>query len=213
MFTGLIEAVGEIISVAPASGGVRLGIELGALASDLTPGDSLAVSGPCLTLTSLSGSSGFFDVVSETCSRTTIQSWRPSRKVNLERSLKVGGRLDGHYVLGHIDGPARLLKRTQKGSAFEFDFSIPEGIETLVAEKGSVALDGTSLTVARLLSGNAFRVALIPQTLSATTLGDLRPGDQINFEADVLARYAARMLKPGNPGSLTEEMLHQSGFM
>lgn len=218
MFTGIIEARGRVAAADLRGRTLELVADLGELAAGLRPGDSVAVSGPCLTVAGLDGSRARFQAVGETVSRTTLGGWRPGREVNLERALPVGGRLGGHFVTGHVDGRARLLAASAAGDGdgAELDFSAPAGCEPLIAEKGSVALDGVSLTVARLLPGGGFRVALVPHTLRATTLGALRPGGEVNFEADVLARYAARLL--GRPagaagaGGLSEEKLRELGF-
>jgi riboflavin synthase len=214
MFTGIIEAVGRIVSAERRGPGLSLRVDLGALASGTKPGDSVAVSGPCLTVAELSGSVARFDAVAETVERTTLASWRAGRAVNLERAVAAGSRLGGHFVTGHIDGRSRVLSVRRVGDGAELDFAIPAGCGKLVAEKGSVALDGVSLTVARLLSEESFRVALVPHTLGATTLGSLGPGDDVNFEADILARYAARLLgrEAASGGGLTEEKLREHGF-
>ena len=213
MFTGIIEASGRLLGVEKRGGGFRLSVELGRLAAGAAPGDSIAVSGPCLTVSELEGSAALFDVVAETAGRTTIPDWRAGRELNIERALPAGGRLGGHIVTGHVDGRARVLGVKEAGAGREADFSIPAGCERLVAGKGSVALDGASLTVARLLSENSFRVALVPHTLEATTLGALAPGDEVNFEADLMARYAARLLGGDLGGGLTAEKLREAGFM
>ncbi len=213
MFTGIVEATGNLLNIEKRGGGFRLSAELGRLATGAAVGDSIAVSGPCLTVTRLEGSVAEFDVVTETAERTTIPSWRAGREVNVERSLTAGGRLGGHIVTGHIDGRARVLGVNKVGDGLEVDFSIPAGCEKLVAGKGSVALDGASLTVARLLSDNSFRVALVPHTLRSTTLKGLKPGDEVNFEADLMARYAARLLGKDLGGGLTADKLREAGFM
>ncbi len=225
MFTGIVEAQGKLLAVEKTSAGFRLRADLSTLPehSSANPkagtrnpepvnlGDSIAVSGPCLTVSALEGSVAMFDVVAETASRTTIPEWRPGRLMNLERSVPSDGRMGGHFVTGHIDGRARVLSVKKVGEGLEIDSAIPPGCEKFVAEKGSVTLDGTSLTVARLLNDTSFRVALVPHTLGATTLSDVKTGDEINFEADILARYAARLM--GADDGLTEGKLRSAGFM
>jgi len=214
MFTGIVESVGRVLSIESRGGALHLAVELGKLAEGTKPGDSIAVSGPCLTVAGLSGQAAHFDAVAETVGRTTLRDWRPGRKVNLERAVAAGGRLGGHFVTGHIDGCARVFAVRTVGGGAELDLGTPTGCGKYVAEKGSVALDGVSLTVARLLEEDRFRVALVPHTLGSTTLGELRAGDEVNFEADILARYAARLLGKDAPGgSLTEEKLREHGFM
>jgi riboflavin synthase len=218
MFTGIIEAQGKLLAVEKTSAGFRLRVDLSTL-PELGPrnaervglGDSVAVSGPCLTASALEGDAAIFDVVAETAARTTIPSWRAGRVVNLERSVPAGGRMGGHFVTGHVDGPARVLSVRKVGEGLEADFATPAGCERLVAGKGSVCLDGVSLTVARLVSDSSFRVALVPHTLGETTLAALKPGDEVNFEADVLARYAARLMGAGD--GLTEQKLREAGFI
>jgi riboflavin synthase len=213
MFTGIVEAVGKVLSIESRGGALHLAVELGKLAAGTKPGDSIAVAGPCLTVAGLSGSAAHFDAVAETVGRTTLSDWRAGREVNLERAVAAGARLGGHFVAGHVDGRVRALAVRTAGGGAEMDFSIPAGCGKYVAEKGSVALDGVSLTVARLLSESSFRAALVPHTLGATTLGKLQPGDEVNFEADILARYAARLLGKDAPGgTLTEEKLREHGF-
>jgi riboflavin synthase len=214
MFTGIIESVGTVVSAERRGGGLSLRVDLGALAEGTRIGDSIAVSGPCLTVAELSGPVARFDAVAETVERTTLAGWKAGRAVNLERAVAAGQRLGGHFVTGHVDGAARVLSVRRIGDGAEMDLAIPPGCERLVAGKGSVTLDGVSLTVARLLSGESFRVALVPRTLAATTLGAQRPGDEVNFEADILARYAARLLGRDAPagGGLTEEKLREHGF-
>jgi riboflavin synthase len=221
VFTGMVEAVGRLSAIEKRSGGFRLTLDVSALSPVprtpnpvlLAVGDSVAVSGPCLTVAALEGSLARFDAVAETAGRTTMKAWRPGRPVNLERAVAAGARMGGHFVTGHIDGCSRVLAARRSGDSLEADFSIPPGCERLVAEKGSVALDGVSLTVARLLSEESFRVAVVPHTLAATTLAGLEAGAEVNFEADVLARYAARLLGAFPGGGLTEEKLRQAGFM
>lgn len=214
MFTGLIEAVGTLVTVERRGSGFRLGVELGALSEGTAVGDSIAVSGPCLTVAALEGSLARFDAVAETAERTTLSSWRVGRALNLERAVAAGARLGGHFVTGHVDGRSRFLAVRRAGEGREADFSIPASCLRFVAEKGSVALDGVSLTVARLLSEESFRVALVPHTLAASTLGALAPGEEVNFEADLLARYAARLLgRDAAGGGLTEDKLREAGFM
>jgi len=212
MFTGIIEATGKLTAAGRRGQGFRLTVELGALAKGTRPGESIAVSGPCLTVAEVKGTTARFDVVAETAARPTSPSWRAGRELDLERAVAAGARLGGHFVTGHIDGVARVLAVKKVGEGLEADFQIPAGCEKLVAEKGSVALEGVGLTVARMLSENSFRVALVPHTLAASTLGALRAGAEVNFEADILARYAARLLG-ADPGGLSEEKLRRAGFL
>lgn len=227
MFTGIIEGIGRLAQIEKRGGEYHLAVELGELAAGaapglpghspgaavVKPGESIAVSGPCLTVSALEGATAHFDAVAETAARTTIETWRPGRELNIERALPAAGRLGGHFVTGHIDGRARALEVREVGQGREADFEAPAGCGRLLAEKGSVALDGVSLTVARLLSDTSFRVALVPYTLGGTTLAGLRPGEEVNFEADLLARYAARLLGGPAGGGLSEEKLREAGFI
>lgn len=194
MFTGIVERKGEILSAERTGRGVKLSVEMGELAEGVKAGDSVSVSGVCLTVASMSGSRAEFDVVEETVRRTTLADFKPRAPVNLELAARPSDRLGGHIVTGHIDGVGVVRKVVPRGDGKEATFLAPEGVERLIAEKGSVAVDGVSLTVAAV-RGREFTVALVPHTLSATTLNDLSPGRRVNVEADILARYVARTLE------------------
>jgi|JI10StandDraft_1071094.scaffolds.fasta_scaffold301798_2 riboflavin synthase len=199
MFTGIVRELGALTTDPAASGqgGVRLRVghspELGAL---LSPGASLAVSGVCLTVLDTEHRSAVQSEVElsrETLARTRLGRLRQGDRVNLEPALRAGDPLGGHWVQGHVDTVATLLRRDDREAHSEFTVEIPRGMEGYVVEKGSVALDGVSLTVAAC-GRESFTVALIPHTLSVTTLGAARPGSRFHFEADVLAKYVERML-------------------
>ncbi len=193
MFTGLITDIGVVERLSPRAGGARLTLRPGALPVDeLVPGESVACSGACLTVVERGGGLVSFDAVPETLSRTTIGGWAPGTRVNLERALRLSDRLGGHLVAGHVDAVGELLARTAEGEGARLAFSLPAGIAPLVAEKGSIAIDGVSLTVAAA-GRDRFEVALIPETLARTTLGQARPGTKVNLEADVVARHVARL--------------------
>ena len=197
MFTGLISDVGTVERIAPRQGGARLTIRPRAIVADaLAPGESIACSGCCLTVAERGAGLVSFDAVPETLARTTIGAWRPGTKVNLERALAVGDRLGGHIVAGHVDAVGEVLARAPEGQGVRLTISLSPGIAPLVAEKGSVAVDGVSLTVARA-QRDRFEVALIPETLARTTLGDAGPGTRVNLEADVVARHVARLIEVG----------------
>jgi riboflavin synthase len=193
MFTGIVERVAKVEAVEPAPGGKRLRIDLGPLAADTRIGDSICVSGACLTVTVLAGSRAGFDVSGETLRRTTMGDWGPGRMVNLERALALGQRLGGHLVSGHVDGVGRLVERRREGEHERFTFTLPEDGSVLVIEKGSVTVDGTSLTTWDC-RGARFSVAVIPHTLSATTLGQRRPGDRVHLEQDLVGRWIERLV-------------------
>ena len=193
MFTGLVTDMAVVERIAPRQGGVRLTLRPRALPVDgLALGESVACCGCCLTVVERGGGVASFDAVPETLSRTTIGGWRPGTAVNLERALAVGDRLGGHLVQGHVDAVGEVLARVAEGQGARLTVALPRAIAPLVAEKGSIAIDGVSLTVAAV-SRDRFEVALIPETLARTTLGAAAPGTKVNLEADVLARHVARL--------------------
>ncbi len=199
MFTGLVADLGVVERVTPRQGGVRLTLRPRSLPVDaLVLGESIACSGACLTVVERGGGLVSFDAVPETVSRTTVGSWRPGTKVNLERALAMGERLGGHLVQGHVDAVGEILARRPEGQGARLTVSLPATIAPLVAEKGSIAVDGVSLTVASA-GRDRFEIALIPETLARTTLGDAGPGTKVNLEADVLARHVARLREFGGP--------------
>jgi riboflavin synthase len=211
MFTGLVSDTGLVERLAPTQGGARLTLRPSRLDVDaLALGESVACSGACLTVVERGGGAVSFDAVPETLSRTTLGSWRPGTKVNLERALAVGDRLGGHLVAGHVDAVGEVLRRAPEGQGARLTFSLPSAIAPLVAEKGSVAIDGVSLTVARVTRAE-FDVALIPETLQRTTLGAAQPGTKVNLEADVVARHVAR-LRQFDGGALAEGKLAGWGY-
>jgi riboflavin synthase len=197
MFTGLISDVGAVERVAPRQGGARLTLRPRAMrVDDLALGESVACSGCCLTVAERGGGLVSFDAVPETLSRTTVGAWRPGTLVNLERALAIGDRLGGHIVAGHVDGVGEILSREPEGEGARLTVSLPAALAPLVAEKGSVAIEGISLTVARA-HRDRFEVALIPETLARTTLGGAAAGVKVNLEADVVARHVARLVELG----------------
>ena len=193
MFTGLIIDIGVVERITPRAGGVRLVIRPDALpVDDLALGESIASSGACLTVVERGGGLVAFDAVPETLARTVIGGWRPGTRVNLERALRLSDRLGGHLVAGHVDAVGEVLARRPEGQGARLTISLPAALAPLVAEKGSIAVDGVSLTVA-VAGRDRFEVALIPETLARTTLGEAAPGRPVNLEADVLARQVARL--------------------
>jgi riboflavin synthase len=193
MFTGLISDIGVVERISPRAGGARLTLRPGALpVDDLALGESVACSGACLTVVERGGGLVSFDAVPETLSRTTIGGWTPGTRVNLERALRLSDRLGGHLVAGHVDAVGEVLAVAAEGQGARLTVGLPAAIAPLVAEKGSVAIDGVSLTVAAA-GRDRFEVALIPETLARTTLGAARPGTRVNLEADVVARHVARL--------------------
>jgi riboflavin synthase len=193
MFTGLIETLGTVAALHPEPPGVRLSISAVIVAEGAGIGDSIAINGCCLTVVTLDGETLSFQAGAETLSRTNLGSLRSGSAVNLERSLKFGDRLGGHLVTGHIDGLGTLAERRDDGDWSTYWFQAPADLLRQVAAKGSIAVDGVSLTVVEALA-DRFSVALIPHTLAATTLGRMAIGDAVNLESDVLAKYVERQL-------------------
>jgi len=210
MFTGIIQHVGEVVRAAVTAAGRRLAIDLGPLAEGLREGESVAVSGACLTATAVKGGVGEFDVVHETLERTTLGQIRVGSRVNLERSLRLGDGLDGHIVQGHVDGVARVRRIDRAAGGWVVHFECDKSLTDEMAAKGSVAVDGVSLTLVSVEDGR-FSVALIPTTLAKTTLADLRAGDSVNIETDILGKYVRRML--GKGGGLSIETLRRAGLV
>ena len=213
MFTGLIEEVGRVRSVTLAPTGAQLAVEAQTVLEGSAVGDSVAVNGCCLTLTEVSRGHFTAHAGTETLQRTTVPTWRPGQAVNLERALTPSSRLGGHFVQGHVDGTGQVVSITTEGETTRWRFSIPDDLATFVVEKGSIAVDGISLTVTAMAEG-CFEVAVIPHTLAQTTLGTLREGHSVNLEADILAKYVHSMVSTMQPGaeSITPEFLRQQGF-
>ena len=195
MFTGIVEGTGTVaaVAVADGGGGARLEVEAPFLAGDLRLGESVAVNGCCLTVAEPTSGGFAADLVAETLRRTALGGLAAGDAVNLERPLALGGRLGGHLVQGHVDGVARVLERKPVGEGEEVRVELPPDLERYVVEKGSIAVDGVSLTVAGVGPG-WFAVALVPHTLEVTTLGRRRPGDPVQLEVDVVAKYVERLV-------------------
>jgi riboflavin synthase len=194
MFTGIITDIGEVLSIA-RTGDTRLRIACGYDVSTIDMGASIACDGVCLTVVDKgTGPRGWFEVdaSAETAAKTTLGDWSEGRRLNLERALKVGDELGGHIVSGHVDGTAEVVEMRDEGDSTRYVLEAPAHLSRFVAPKGSVALNGTSLTVNEV-EGRRFGVNLIPHTKEVTTWGDVRQGDRVNFEIDTLARYVARL--------------------
>lgn len=211
MFTGLIEEIGTVRNLTRGTVG-RLTIAAPAIAAGAQVGDSIAVNGACLTVTSIAEGELTFDAVPETFSRTTLGELRPGDRVNLESSLKAGEPIGGHFVQGHVDGVGTVLTSRVLGESRVMRINAPGDMLRYVVEKGSIAVDGVSLTVASC-DGMGFTVAVIPHTLESTTLSMKQPGDRVNLEADVLGKYVERMLSRMQASGVTEELLRDAGFM
>ncbi len=200
MFTGIISDVGQIIEITPSGTRSRLRIASAYDAASIAVGASVANAGACLTVVGVEphggGSVIVFDVGAETLAVTTLGRWRAGGHVNLERALKVGDELGGHMVSGHVDGMAEILSRRDFDGMAHFAFRAPADLAKFIAVKGSVALDGTSLTV-NAVKGDGFEALLIPHTLAVTTWGERKASDRVNIEVDQMARYAARLIEAG----------------
>jgi riboflavin synthase len=203
VFTGIVSDLGEVLEVDKRADGLsRLTVACGYDPDTIEIGASIACSGPCLTVVERGrqGNRAFFavDVAAETLRVTTAGSWRRGTKINLERSLRLGDELGGHLVSGHVDGIADLVAREDLPDMARLSLRVPLALSRFIAQKGSVALDGVSLTVNEV-EGDTFSVLLIPHTLKVTTFGGLRPGAPLNLEVDQMARYAARLLEAAQP--------------
>ena len=217
MFTGIIEALGTIVAAEPKSGDLRLHIKAPTLDwTDVALGDSIATNGVCLTVVSLSGDGYWADVSNETLAHTTVGSWQTGQTVNLEKALTPQTRLGGHIVSGHVDGVGEVVSRHKDARSERFTLRAPASLAKYIAHKGSITVDGTSLTV-NTVNGCDFELNIVPHTLEKTVIGSYQAGTKINLEVDVLARYLERLMlgeKAASPGStLTESFLAEHGFM
>ena len=204
MFTGIVQGVGRIRGIEPRGGDATYWIETGDVPlSELGIGASIAVNGACLTATRLEAHAFAADLSRETLSLTTLGGLGAGARVNIEKALVAGQPLGGHYVTGHVDGVGHVVSRYDDARSVRVEFEVPEALARYVARKGSVCVDGVSLTV-NGVGGRRFDVNLVPHTLTVTTLGDLAPGRAVNLEVDIIARYLERMLEsaPGATGDL-----------
>ncbi len=216
MFTGIILAIGEIAGIQPKGGDCRLTINTGKLPLEQAAlGDSIAVNGVCLTAVELGDDYFCADVSNETLARTTLKNAKTGAPVNLELALTPTTRLGGHIVSGHVDGLGRVLEKKADGRSVRFRFKAPDSLARYIAEKGSICIDGISLTVNEV-DGAEFGVNIVPHTLQETTLGTTEVGDSVNLEVDLLARYMERLMlgeaAARSAGGVTEELLKNSGF-
>ncbi len=215
MFTGIIEAIGTVKTVTRLTGGGRVQIAAAAIVPGAHAGDSIAVDGACLTVTALADTTFACDLSAETLQRTTLGDLHAGSRVNLERPLQLGDRLGGHLVTGHVDAVGRIAGRTPQGEGEFIRIRFPRELAPLLVLKGSVAIDGISLTVAELAT-ETLGVACIPFTATHTTLGEKRVGDPVNLEADLIGKYIVRILAERGSippeGGLTVAMLKENGF-
>ncbi len=212
MFTGIIEEVGKIESISRSGNSSRLTVSGNVIFDDLKIGDSVSVSGVCLTVTEISKHTFISDATHETLNRSILASLKSGANVNLERAVKLGGRLGGHIVSGHVDGVGKISRIKKDGNSFIYTVNAGE-LSRQIAEKGSVALDGISLTVAKVL-GYSFTVSVIPHTLGNTTLAFKKIGSPINIETDCIAKYVEKVLTGNGAKSngITKEFLLRNGF-
>jgi riboflavin synthase len=218
MFTGIIQAVGRIIALERRGGDMRMGVSTGALPmEDVHIGDSIAVSGVCLTAVELGGHSFYADVSGETLDRTMLGGLAVNDAVNLEKALTLETRLGGHLVSGHVDGIGVVTARREDSRSVRFTVKAPDELARYIATKGSICVDGVSLTV-NAVDGSAFELNIVPHTLEATTMQSFRTGRQVNLEVDLVARYLERLLlgdaaaQPGKGEGITREGLEAAGF-
>jgi riboflavin synthase len=213
MFTGLVEDVGTVVGVVPRGKGKALQIRTTIDLSEVAAGDSIAVDGVCLTAETFHGDTFHAVAGRETLARTTLHTVRAGRRVHLERALALGDRLGGHLVQGHVDGTGRVTKVSDQQESWVVWVAVPSELQRYVAQKGSITVDGVSLTVNELAAGAA-RLNIVPHTAAVTRLGGLRPGDEVNLEVDVLAKYVERLLgiTPGAQGGVTPELLRRYGY-
>lgn len=202
MFTGLIEELGTLMRIEPRPAGRRLRVRAPKVAADARVGDSIALNGCCLTVIERDGDGFAVEAVPETLERTTLGEWQEGEPVNLERALRFDQRLGGHLVQGHVDGVGVVRSVVLEGEGQRITVEIPAALARFVAEKGSLAVDGVSLTVARA-HGSACEIALIPHTLAHTTAGGYGPGRRVNLEVDLIARYLARWLETSGTAGRT----------
>lgn len=217
MFTGIILAVGHIAAIQPKGGDCRLKIHTGKLPLESAAlGDSIAVNGVCLTAVELGSDYFCADVSNETLSRTTLKTATAGMPVNLELALTPSTRLGGHIVSGHVDGIGKVVEKQSDGRSIRFKFKVPDNLAKYIAEKGSICINGISLTV-NSVNGVYFAVNIVPHTLQETTLGDTHVGSEVNLEVDLLARYLERLMlgeaSAQCQGGVTEALLQQAGFI
>jgi len=212
MFTGIIAAIGQVDSLQAQGGDIRLKVDSKGLELlDVKLGDSIANNGVCLTVVAIESSLLSFDVSRESLDRTSLGDLKSGSQVNLEKALAVGDRLGGHFVSGHVDGLGTVVSLHKSARSVKFRFEVPTGLERYIVEKGSICIDGTSLTVNNA-ADNWFEVNIIPHTMQETIMSDYHIGTKVNLEVDLIARYLERLL-PNKETGITRETLLENGFI
>jgi riboflavin synthase len=219
MFTGIIQAVGKVVAMQPSGGDLRLRIHTGKLPlDDVALGDSICTNGACLTVIELPGDGYWADVSVETLNFTTLGRLKPGARVNLEKALTPASRLGGHIVSGHVDGVGAVVSLQEDARSIRVELDAPAALAKYIAHKGSICVDGTSLTV-NAVHGSRFELNIIPQTMAETIFGEYRPGSQVNLEVDVIARYLERLVlgeaaaDPKAAAGLSLATLAENGFL
>jgi riboflavin synthase len=206
MFTGLIECLGTVSSVQQHGTSFVIAVKADCSDFEVAVGGSVSIDGSCLTVEKINGNLLYFSAVRETLLRTTLCNVHAGRRVNMERALQVGGRLDGHFVLGHVDGVGTIVSDYDAGGSVLRTIKVPEGLQKFMAEKGSVAIDGISLTIAKIID-EMIVISFIPATIKKTTMALKKSGDPVNLECDCLARYLKRLLESTDQKSSDEALL------
>jgi len=210
LFTGLILEMGEVTALARRAGGARLSLRAGAIPADAQTGDSISINGTCLTVVGIEGGVLSFDLSDETLRTTTLGRLRTGDRVNLEPSLRPDSKLGGHFVTGHIDGVGKIKSKTLSGEAYKILISAEPRVTGYLVEKGSVAVDGISLTVVEAL-GDSFSIVIIPHTAKVTTIGLRDAGDSVNLEVDILAKYVSKFLGSAKDSRFMQSLV-EGGF-
>ena len=214
MFTGIIEHLDKVTQIKKQADSAVIVVDIAQMSKDVNSGDSIAINGACLTVTHIKGSEVSFDVSTETLSKTTIGKLKASDKVNVESSLRIGDKLGGHFVTGHVDGVGAISRKESETGQCTMWFSVSKELANMMIKKGSVAVDGISLTIVDL-EEKSFSVALIPYTLEETSLGFKKVGQKVNIETDMLGKWVKRILVTDDKAvsGITEEMLKEKGFL
>jgi len=212
VFTGLIESLGNIRAYTRTGGKLRLEIESDLPSEEVKLGDSIAIDGACLTVVGITGRVISFDAAEESLRRTTLAERRSGERVQLERAVKIGARLDGHIVQGHVDGIGRLRSRTADGDAIALTLDVPENLSRYMVEKGGIALDGTSLTITAV-TATSVSVMLVPYSRQKTLIAEKAIGSGVNIEVDVLAKYVEKLMGRAPAGGIDMRKLQENGFV